>query len=177
MTVGQKSERNEGMSHVDIKGKRFPGKGNGDVKPRDRSWVVSCRNCKVVGRLFGCSGWSEGKRNNYKVVFEREREREKRKGLYTCSPWSVLGAEELEGLSWRIREGLARKCSVWDWDCGEISICNDKRAFDVALGVEGLESRMGVVSWGEVGGQGVKSLEYWMSHPHGFWNFSKLWQG
>ena len=26
--VEQKSERNEGTSHVDIKGKRFPGKGN-----------------------------------------------------------------------------------------------------------------------------------------------------
>ena len=28
VTVKQKSERNEGTSHVDIKGKRFSGKGN-----------------------------------------------------------------------------------------------------------------------------------------------------
>ena len=56
--------------------------------------MVSCRNCKVVGRLFGFSAWSEGKRNTYKVMFERERERdrerererEREKGLYTCRP-------------------------------------------------------------------------------------------
>ena len=36
--------------------------------------MVSCRNCKVVGRLFGFSAWSEGKRNKYKVMFERERD-------------------------------------------------------------------------------------------------------
>ena len=28
VTLKQKSERNEGTSHVDIKGKRFSGKGN-----------------------------------------------------------------------------------------------------------------------------------------------------
>ena len=39
--------------------------------------MVSCRNCKVVGRLFGFSAWSEGKRNTYKVMFERERERDR----------------------------------------------------------------------------------------------------
>ena len=46
----------------------------------------------AAGRLFGFSGWSEGKRNKYKVMFERERarerekEREKMNGLFTYSP-------------------------------------------------------------------------------------------
>lgn len=71
--------------------------------------MVSCRNCKVVGRLFGCSGWSEGKRNNYKVVFEREREREKRKGLYTCSPLKCFGGRRTRGIELEDKRGAGQE--------------------------------------------------------------------
>lgn len=50
--------------------------------------MASYRNCKAIGRLFGFSGCSEGKRNKYKVMFERERDREREmmNGLFTYSP-------------------------------------------------------------------------------------------